>query len=68
MIAKLTKLALRKKRLSFLKQKGSPLVASTRYWNKASPKKKALIVAASVGPKVALVGGAYFLARKDEEV
>lgn len=39
----------------------------TRYWNKASPKKKALIVAASVGPKAVLVGAGYYLSAKDKK-
>jgi hypothetical protein len=38
-----------------------------RYFKKASPKKKAVIIGLSVGPKAALVGGGYFLNRQDDK-
>tara|TARA_R100001129_G_scaffold25033_1_gene16370 strand:+ start:45 stop:356 length:312 start_codon:yes stop_codon:yes gene_type:complete len=37
-----------------------------RYFKKASPKKKAVIIGATVGPKAALVGTGYFLGEKDK--
>ena len=37
-----------------------------RYFKKASPKKKAVIIGATVGPKAALVGSGYFLGGKDK--
>jgi hypothetical protein len=38
-----------------------------RYFKKASPKKKAVIIGLSVGPKAALFGSGYFLNRQDDE-
>jgi hypothetical protein len=38
-----------------------------RYFKKASPKKKAIIIGATVGPKAALIGGGYFLGGKDKD-
>jgi hypothetical protein len=38
-----------------------------RYFKKASPKKKAVIIGLSVGPKAALVGSGYFLNRQDDK-
>jgi hypothetical protein len=38
-----------------------------RYFKKASPKKKAIIIGLSVGPKAALVGTGYFLNRQDDK-
>lgn len=38
-----------------------------RYFKKASPKKKAVIIASTVGPKAALIGGGYFLGGKDKD-
>jgi hypothetical protein len=37
-----------------------------RYFKKASPKKKAVIIGATVGPKAALLGTGYFLGEKDK--
>jgi len=37
-----------------------------RYWNKANPKKKAIIASAFIAPKAALIGGGYFLSGKDD--
>lgn len=38
-----------------------------RYWNKSSPKKKALIASSFIAPKAVILGGGYFLGKKDEQ-
>lgn len=38
-----------------------------RYWNKANPKKKAIIASSFIAPKAALFSGGYFLNNNDNE-
>jgi len=38
-----------------------------RYFKKASPKKKALIIGATIAPKAAFVGAGYYMTRQDDK-